>query len=86
MGALVSAHYRLAVVHAALSVGKESRSATPREVAKQEAARCRDEAFRLLGAAVAMGWRGSERPRGDADLAPLHDDPRWAELLRRLGD
>ncbi len=83
---LVTAHYRLAAVHAFLSVGRDARAGDPHTVAPEEAARCRDEAFRLLSAAAALGWRGSDRPRNDADLAPLHNDPRWAELLRRLGD
>jgi hypothetical protein len=42
----------------------------------------KDSAFKHLQLAVAAGFRDREQAQTDPDLAKLHDDPRWAALLR----
>jgi len=43
----------------------------------------RDEAFRLLGQALGVGF-GHDRMETDPDLAPLRPDPRFRQLLRAV--
>ncbi len=45
----------------------------------------RGDAFQSLELAIEHGWRDSAWIRTDADLLSLHTDPRWGELLRRVG-
>jgi len=45
----------------------------------------RDQAFRSLDRLYALGFRNAKALRGDADLAPLRDDPRFKALLNRMG-
>ena len=77
-------HYNLACSHARRSVGKSGANAEERSVSPQEASRHRDSAFDHLSKAIDLGWSDIASLRGDPDLAPLHDDPRWIELLKRL--
>lgn len=41
----------------------------------------RDAAFDQLRAARARGYRNLDAAKADADLASLHDDPRWAAVM-----
>jgi hypothetical protein len=43
----------------------------------------KDRAFDALGRAVSLGYDDHESMRRDADLASLHEDPRFDELLRQ---
>lgn len=42
-----------------------------------------DPAFRYLDVAVELGWADAEHLQRDGDLASLHADPRWGEVVRR---
>ncbi len=42
-----------------------------------------DRAFECLERAIAAGWRDVEHVQNDADLRSLHDDARWAEVLKK---
>ncbi len=42
-----------------------------------------DEAFRYLSLAVDLGWADTAHLQADTDLASLHDDARWATVVRR---
>ncbi len=78
---MMELNYNLACIYALLSTGRESPEATVREVGEEEAASWRDKAFARLRASSDLGWRDPGMLRGDPDLAPLHDDPRWQEAL-----
>ncbi len=41
----------------------------------------RDAAFRSLRRAVDLGFKDASHLQKDSDLEPLHDDPRWAEVV-----
>ncbi|GEM_PF-987905 len=81
---LANAHYDLACIHALASAGRASPSAEPHDVDPADAARLRERSFQHLRAAVKFGWSDAQHLAEDADLAPLHGDPRWDELLRRV--
>jgi len=49
-----------------------------------DAAHWRVCAFLRLDEAVRLGWRDHDALGKDPDLAPLHEDPRWADLLKRV--
>ncbi|MBI5365884.1 MAG: transcriptional regulator, partial [Planctomycetes bacterium] len=66
------------------SAGRDGPQGEAKPLAPAEAARLRDAAFARLDQAVAAGWSDLGHLRADADLAPLHGDPRWALLLERL--
>jgi len=83
---LANAWYNLACVDAVGSTGRSSPKAQPKEVAADEAARLRDEAFSALAAMARLGWENVQHLEEDSDLVPLHDDPRWKETLQRVRD
>lgn len=78
---LGAAHYNLACIYALLSAGRSAPDATPAPPAADEAARLRDLAFEHLDSARALGFDDPAHLAHDPDLAPLHDDARWAKLL-----
>ena len=78
--ALLNAHYNLACVLSLQSAGRSGPAAPPAP-APADAAGLRDQALEHLRAALDLGWNDAAHLQDDADLAPLHDDPRWAELL-----
>ncbi|MBI3269356.1 MAG: hypothetical protein HYZ53_10080 [Planctomycetes bacterium] len=82
--AVLLAHYNLACVLSLRSAGKQSPVAAPVAVAAALAASLRDEAFEHLREAVRLGWTDAQHLRDDADLAPLHADPRWAALVESV--
>jgi tetratricopeptide (TPR) repeat protein len=41
----------------------------------------KDAAFLWLDKTTRTGWRLLDQMKGDADLAPLHADPRWAKTI-----
>jgi len=41
----------------------------------------REGAFTLLRQAIGLGFRDADDLRGSADLTPLREDPRWADLV-----
>ena len=43
-----------------------------------------DAAFEWLDKSVAKGFKDKANLAGDSDLKALHEDPRWAKLLKRL--
>lgn len=79
----------LARVYSQASVGRDSRSGEVHDVDPIEAKRLQDRAFEYLRAAIDPGGVVAENVAGqlrnDPDLAPLHGDSRWKELLDRLG-
>ncbi len=44
----------------------------------------KDRAFEFLSMARERGWIDSKHLKGDADLTPLHADPRWSPLVERF--
>ncbi len=52
--------------------------------AGQDAAPCVRDAFTDIETAIDAGWRDAAALRGEGDLRPLHADPRWEPLLKRL--
>jgi len=44
----------------------------------------RDEAFEALATAMSLGFSDAKLLRGDPDLEPLRNDPRFAALLARF--
>ncbi len=87
--ALQTCHYTLAVIYSLASVGKDAPSVEAHPIDAGQAARLRDQAFQHLEAALALEGQGEYSlghaiPTND-NLAPLHDDLRWKELLGRLG-
>ncbi len=83
---LIHAHYNLACILAVFSTGRDAPAAEPKECAPGERENLRAAAFAHLGRAIDLGWRDAAQTDGDADLAWLRDDPRWAALRARLGD
>ena len=45
-----------------------------------------DLAYKWLGKAVRLGNENKEHFKRDANLASLRDDPRWQELLDKMGE
>lgn len=83
--ALAGTHYNLTCIYALASVGRASPGSTAHGVSPAEAARLIERAFRHLRVAGDLGWADGKHLLEDSDLEPLHDDPRWSELLRRFG-
>lgn len=81
--ALNIAHYNLACIYAGLAIGKDSPKGAAKPVAPAQATRHREDALAHLTKALELGWTDFKHLKTDADLAPLHDDPRWTELLQR---
>ncbi len=81
---LAEAHYNLACVYVSLSLGRSRPGSKLIAVPPEEAARLRDMAFERLQSTVDLGFTDAAQFASDADLAPLHDDTRWAELQKRL--
>ncbi len=82
-GVLMNAHYNLACVHSLRSAGRETPQAEPHPPSLEETIRLRDSAFLHLRAARELGLTDPGTPASDPDLAPLREDARWQELLRR---
>ena len=71
-------------VYCLASAGKDSPAAGAKPVFVEESARLRERAFQHLSQAIELGYTDAEHLATDSDLVPLHDDPRWAELLQRI--
>ena len=82
--ALCTVHYNLACDLAQASAGKTGPKAEPKPIEPSTAKALRDEAFGHLEEALKLGLAGAAQASSDADLAPLHDDPRWKILLERM--
>jgi hypothetical protein len=50
-----------------------------------DAARCREQAFDVLNKLVEQGWKDRVALETDPDLDAVRGDPRFAELLKRVG-
>ena len=74
--------YNLACIYALVSVGRDGPKAEVKAVAPEEATRLRERAIQMLREAIELGADVAHAAQ-DADLAPLHDDPRWAELIKK---
>lgn len=85
--ALMNAHYNLACILALAATGRDRADApAPAQApAAAEAACLRDNAFDHLRRAIEFGYADAAHLAADSDLATLHDDTRWAELLRFPG-
>ncbi|MBI3267611.1 MAG: hypothetical protein HYZ53_01210 [Planctomycetes bacterium] len=83
---LGNAHYNLACLLALASTGRVGPTAqvAPAPVDAAEAARLHDAAFEHVRAALALGYADAGQLAADADLAPLHDDPRRQGILDAL--
>ncbi len=74
--------YNLACIYALASAGRDGPKAEAKAVAPEEATRLRERAIQMLREAIDLGADVSHAAE-DADLAPLHDDPRWSELIKK---
>lgn len=45
-----------------------------------------DTAFTWLNSAIELGWTNRAHLTSDSDLNSLHNDPRWAQALKRLDE
>ncbi len=82
--ARAGASLSLARLLAQASAGREMANSAPVSLPPEESARLRDRAFRHLDAALEFGAESADRLEADADLAPLHADPRWSSLMARI--
>ncbi len=82
---VVALHRRLASAYALASAGIDARSDPPRALAPGEIAASRERAFEHLRTLASLWEVTPEILREDSDLQVLHADPRWNELLARLG-
>lgn len=80
---LVNVAYNQACVYAVLSAGRTGPTAAPQELEPARRAAFRDRAFALLEQVRRLGLAQRAHYEGDADLTPLHDDPRWAKFLEQ---
>ncbi len=78
----VELHYDLGCIYALLAVGKEGPDAEAKAITAEEAERWTDKAFEQLRKSVQTGWCDMAHLMVDEDLVKLHDDPRWAELIK----
>ncbi len=83
-GQLALAHYNQACILSLQSAGRSSPDAPAVPTTADAAAALRDRAFRHLEEAILLGVSDIGTVRGDSDLAPLHEDPRWERLLANL--
>ncbi len=83
-GMLASARISSARIAALLSVGKAGPLAEVAPWDEATRAAYREEAFSALEIAAELGFAKGEALRGEADLAPVRDDPRWEALLARM--
>ncbi|MBI5369027.1 MAG: hypothetical protein HZA54_18475 [Planctomycetes bacterium] len=98
--ALDGARYNLACILALASAGRDRPTPTAGPSAPAlpaaapasappppaDAARLRDAAFQHLHAAIDLGYGDAAHLAADSDLAPLHDDPRWKDLINAFQD
>lgn len=78
------AHYNLACVCGVLSTGRTTPNGEARAIAPGTASELRKCAFDNLAKAIELGGVDRAFMENDRDLESLHDDPRWAELLKGL--